>query len=704
MTKLERPNPGHDNVNQSRDEGFRASVGILLMRLHPDVTAAAIDALVTLRQSGLVPGIFFRTERLLSGYIYPLLTLPLTPADILTHIREKAIKDSDAIVTTLLSHSNVVATTTTDPQLERRGCRVVGVVGDYVVVHWPGLPDAFDEYVLRTSITTDTHIDTIEAMAASFNISSEFYAAQKKYAPMWVNALDYMVPTTTKRPRSPTTAAAPSPAKLTKVDPTIVTRLEGGAAAAVSLLLQQSRGNKPTQSVYDALEASPSTEPTKGVALHTNSAPGTLAVEQAVVAIPSCARWFSLDAVHSLEKRMLPEFFEEPRPGTIRSKTPQVYVTYRNYMVHASRAQPHVYLTATACRRNLAGDVCAILRVHEFLTHWGLINYHVPAHAAPPSVAPSLDFDAGTYPTPALSVCESCVQGAIAYELSADAKRKEKQLQLGTPLRKLDAWGTRPGTGICDVCFAKRKFPTHLDATDFVPVPRPSAWTPADKEALVAALQALDTSVAIDWNEVGNTVGKPPKECLAQFLQLPLADQEAAAVRSAPATYPFAAATAGLADVVATADPQLVQAATTAVLAKLDELNQPSSKDTAPAPKTPTGAKALARAAADAGLTPMNEQSLEAVVVDQAHSATTVALLAARAHGIAKQEATVVRSLMRDLLQCQMEQLQLKMKTFQQLEMALLAEREELTKERHALYMERLGAAAAASAPATADP
>ena len=31
----------------------------------------------------------------------------------------------------------------------------------------------------------------------------------------------------------------------------------------------------------------------------------------------------------------------------------------------------------TASRRNLAGDVCAIIRVHAFLEQWGLINYQV---------------------------------------------------------------------------------------------------------------------------------------------------------------------------------------------------------------------------------------------------------------------------------------------------------------------------------------
>ena len=41
------------------------------------------------------------------------------------------------------------------------------------------------------------------------------------------------------------------------------------------------------------------------------------------------------------------------------------------------RLNPTEYLTSTACRRNLAGDVCAIMRVHAFLEQWGLVNYQV---------------------------------------------------------------------------------------------------------------------------------------------------------------------------------------------------------------------------------------------------------------------------------------------------------------------------------------
>ena len=91
------------------------------------------------------------------------------------------------------------------------------------------------------------------------------------------------------------------------------------------------------------------------------------------VIIPSYAAWFSLDSVSDIEKKQLPEFFNQKN----KSKTEQVYMDYRNFMVNTYRLNPHEYLTVTACRRNLAGDVCAIIRVHAVLEQWGLINYQV---------------------------------------------------------------------------------------------------------------------------------------------------------------------------------------------------------------------------------------------------------------------------------------------------------------------------------------
>lgn len=98
-----------------------------------------------------------------------------------------------------------------------------------------------------------------------------------------------------------------------------------------------------------------------------------LAAQTHQVIIPSYSAWFDMSAIHAVERRALPEFFN----GKNRSKTPAIYKDYRDFMINTYRLRPSEYLTVTACRRNLAGDVCAIMRVHAFLEQWGLINYQV---------------------------------------------------------------------------------------------------------------------------------------------------------------------------------------------------------------------------------------------------------------------------------------------------------------------------------------
>lgn len=69
---------------------------------------------------------------------------------------------------------------------------------------------------------------------------------------------------------------------------------------------------------------------------------------EAIFNIPSSAAWFDFEKIHDIERESLPEFF-----GGKPSKTPDVYIEYRNFMIRAYRTNPRNYLTATACRRNL---------------------------------------------------------------------------------------------------------------------------------------------------------------------------------------------------------------------------------------------------------------------------------------------------------------------------------------------------------------
>lgn len=104
-----------------------------------------------------------------------------------------------------------------------------------------------------------------------------------------------------------------------------------------------------------------------------NAAREHLITQTHAIVLPSYSTWFDMNAVHSIERKAMAEFFNNRN----RSKTPAVYKDYRDFMINTYRLSPVEYLTVTACRRNLAGDVCAIMRVHAFLEQWGLINYQV---------------------------------------------------------------------------------------------------------------------------------------------------------------------------------------------------------------------------------------------------------------------------------------------------------------------------------------
>ena len=90
---------------------------------------------------------------------------------------------------------------------------------------------------------------------------------------------------------------------------------------------------------------------------------------QNLESFPIYAKWFNFNSIHKIEKQNLPEFFGE-KP----SKTPTIYTKIRNFMIVLYWRSPRTYLTVTACRRCISGDVNGVMRIHAFLESWGLIN------------------------------------------------------------------------------------------------------------------------------------------------------------------------------------------------------------------------------------------------------------------------------------------------------------------------------------------
>ncbi|OCF37882.1 hypothetical protein I316_00106 [Kwoniella heveanensis BCC8398] len=304
-----------------------------------------------------------------------------------------------------------------------------------------------------------------------------------------------------------------------------------------------------------------------------------LAAQTHPLVIPSYSSWFSLSTIHPIERRSLPEFFSSRN----RSKTPAIYKDYRDFMINTYRLNPGEYLTVTACRRNLAGDVGAIMRVHAFLEQWGLINYQVDPDTRPAALGPpftghfrvTLDTPRGlsnlVHPgsrpgTGALALsAQPQANGVTPHSTNLDLRKtiyhstskSDKPISSAEASKIVSANGAEPpktqtfacetcGTDctrtryhslkdgeytLCPSCFVSGRFPSTMFSGDFVRLDEEtfkhstsgagSEWSDQETLLLLEGVEMFDD----DWQAVAEHVGTRSKEqCIAKFLQLPIED------------------------------------------------------------------------------------------------------------------------------------------------------------------------------------
>ena len=104
--------------------------------------------------------------------------------------------------------------------------------------------------------------------------------------------------------------------------------------------------------------------------------------------LPISSSWFNMDNIHEIEMKSNPEFFV----GKYPTKTPQVYKKYRNFIINLYRENPSMYLSSKTCNKHLAGDTAAIMRIHGFLEHWGLINFKLNPKFKPNFIPKAFNF------------------------------------------------------------------------------------------------------------------------------------------------------------------------------------------------------------------------------------------------------------------------------------------------------------------------
>ena len=309
-------------------------------------------------------------------------------------------------------------------------------------------------------------------------------------------------------------------------------------------------------------------------------------VEARAAHVPSYATWFEFGQVNEIEKASLPEWFtNEASAGATRNS--QSYIESRDFMVGTWRSHPEVYLSFTACRRHLAGDVCAMMRIFSFLEHWGLINYQVEPESLPVTLGnkrrrvgdrvASAGVNAAVRPLtvvvpsdghrPATTVTVQNMLDArtgdahdarglscIAMDLrrneldnpAAEAEWKCGACEAPIAEDEVRFYCPQEDLSLCQACHAASRFPKTMTANDFCRMDDANGvqtlgdWT--DQETYLL-LEAID-KYGDRWARVAEHVRtKTREQCVMHFCRLPietpyLADQVSTAAPRAKAIDP----------------------------------------------------------------------------------------------------------------------------------------------------------------------
>ncbi|CEG82440.1 Putative Cystathionine beta-synthase and related enzymes (Fragment) [Rhizopus microsporus] len=306
-------------------------------------------------------------------------------------------------------------------------------------------------------------------------------------------------------------------------------------------------------------------------------------VQQYEVIIPSYAAWFDLSTIHINEIRGLPEFFNNKN----KSKTPSIYKEYRDFMVNTYRLNPLEYLTVTACRRNMTGDVCAIIRIHGFLEQWGLINYQMDPTAKPTAIGPPFsgqikiiaeipkDLQPALSSENQQSTDEATADATIETNITTDKNAPEETVKTAEPEKEIkteeassikqeislnldlreDIFSTaknhhaqkktikmcecckkaqsiyegyrRESMFVCSECFEASKLPEGTKKEDYDKEMKheeePLEDTWTEQEDILL-LEGLEM-FPTDWNKIAEHVtSKTQEACVLRYLKLPTAD------------------------------------------------------------------------------------------------------------------------------------------------------------------------------------
>ncbi|CAR27061.1 ZYRO0C08008p [Zygosaccharomyces rouxii] len=441
----------------------------------------------------------------------------------------------------------------------------------------------------------------------------------------------------------------------------------------------------------------PPTNATKTTTHLTATDDNDLAVPQShEIVIPNYAKWFNLTKIHPIEKQSLPEFFTNRIP----SKTPQVYVKSRNFMVNSYRLNPNEYFSVTTARRNVCGDAAAVFRIHKFLMKWGLINYQVDAQLLPKSVEPPFtgeystrhDAPRGLFPfesykpsvqLPDMAKLKKMMDtddsSSALHKYLKEEKRKSQSAITSSPEIKDED---------------KEKGRTNEDNGEEEPVENPhgakrpkvvkastnvdDGWQENDVEKLLKGIQMHGS----EWYKIAKEVGnKTPEQCILKFIQMPIEDKflhrnsedgsDLGSLKYAP-HLPFSKSEnpvmSTLAFLVGLVDPKVVQHMTDRALRKLEPKEEDNKSSLSPSepPPPPTAKEA---------------------------SQLAISSLGVRSHVFANNEERQMTSIAHQMAQVQLQKVEVKLKLLDKVEKSLELEKKTLQRQQEDVLVQRISLA-----------
>ena len=297
-------------------------------------------------------------------------------------------------------------------------------VGSTALVHWYYFPDSYDEWIPSEHVDGSEPPDTIPPAAdrgvgRPWRVCCRFILDCELFNE-WGNEVDYESTPEVEgeeeedEGKSPAKSSSgrkargrkkydPSKAKIAPIVEAIsatekmmpdarppllgnntvsVVDMQGGSECQMTQIKAENAQSSSLDSIADTVG-------NKRKAADSIDATGVAACSSGTAVTNKLPDWYHAGSVCDLEVKYLPEFFTSAsmiNSSQTQSKSMEEYMRIRNFIVnlYAQSAQSSTsYLSATDCRKKVAGDVGAILKIHDFLDTFGAINYCVTTDGRP---------------------------------------------------------------------------------------------------------------------------------------------------------------------------------------------------------------------------------------------------------------------------------------------------------------------------------